>query len=167
MPVSVAPLVLHRETVKKEWLDYNQHMNVAYYVLAFDHANDALADHIGIGLEHTRSTGGSIFILELHVAYLREVVLDDPLRIATHVLDFDAKRIHFTHVMIHDTEGYHAATAEQMLLHVDLESRRVTPMPEATRAALAALKAAHQALLPPLGLSRAMGLAAGRFGAKT
>ncbi len=165
MPASVAPLVLHRETVKKAWLDYNQHMNVAYYLLAFDHANDALADHIGIGLDHTRSTGGSIFILEVHLAYLREVVLDDPLRFATHVLDFDAKRIHFAHAMFHDTEGYHAATAEQMLLHVDLESRRATPMPEATRETLAALKAAHEALPPPLGLSRAMGLAAGRIGA--
>ena len=167
MPASVAPLVLHRETVKKEWLDYNQHMNVAYYVLAFDHASDALADHIGIGWDHTRGTGGSIFILEVHIAYLREVVLDDPLRFDTHVLDFDAKRIHFAHAMFHDTDGYHAATAEQMLLHVDLETRRATPMPEATRAALAALKAAHRALPPPLGLSRAMGLAAGRFAAKT
>jgi acyl-CoA thioester hydrolase len=153
-----APLVLHREKVRREWLDYNEHMNVAYYGLVFDHASDALADYIGIGWDHTRATGGSIFIVEAHLAYFREVVEDDPLRFATQVLDFDEKRIHYAHAMFHDHDGYHAATNELMLLHVDLAVRRAVPMPAAVLDRLARIKQAHAALPPPTGLSRAIGM---------
>lgn len=156
------PLVLHREPVRAEWLDYNEHMNVAYYVLAFDHASDALCDHIGLGHDYMRATGGSIFILESHVSYLREVVRDDPLRFATHVFDHDAKRIHFAHEMYHDQDGYLAATNELMMLHVDLNTRRTAPMPDPVLEKLAALKVAHAALTRPAGLSRAMSLSAGK-----
>ena len=157
-----APLVLHREPVRAEWLDYNEHMNVAYYVLAFDHASDAMCDHIGIGHDYMRETGGSIFILESHVSYLREVVRDDPLRFATYIFDHDAKRIHFAHEMYHDGENYLAATNELMMLHVDLNTRRTAPMPDPVLEKLAALKASHAALPRPAGLSRTMGLTAGR-----
>ena len=160
---AASPLVLRRESVQAEWLDYNQHMNVAYYVLVFDHATDALCNHIGIGWDHTKATSGSIFILESHIAYLQEVVLDDPLRFASHVLDFDARRIHFAHTMHHETKGYHAATIEIMQLHVNLETRRAAAMPDATLQRLAALKQAHAALPRPAGLSRSMGLRAGKL----
>ena len=33
-----------RETVRGEWCDYNGHLNMAYYVLIFDHATDAFHD---------------------------------------------------------------------------------------------------------------------------
>ena len=157
-----APLVLHREPVRAEWLDYNEHMNVAYYVLAFDHATDAMCDHIGIGHDYMRETGGSIFILESHVSYLREVVRDDPLRFATYIFDHDAKRIHFAHEMYHDGEDYLAATNELMMLHVDLNTRRTAPMPDAVLEMLTGLKTAHAALPRPAGLSRTMGLGAGK-----
>ena len=92
------------------------------------------------------------------VAYSRELKLGDPLRIASHVLDFDEKRIHYAHEMFHDTEGYLAATNDLITLHVSLETRRAAPMPDATLARLARLKAAHAALPRPDGLSREMGL---------
>jgi acyl-CoA thioester hydrolase len=158
-----APLTLHREPVHADWLDYNGHMNVAYYVLAFDHASDALADHIGIGHAYMQRTNCSIFILEAHVAYLREVVGGDPLRFETYLLGFDDKRIHYAHAMIHDAEGYHAATNELILLHVDLGARRGVAMPEPVRAALARIAAEQTGLAPPRGLSRVMGLGSGRF----
>ncbi|HJM61310.1 MAG TPA: thioesterase family protein [Alphaproteobacteria bacterium] len=160
---TTASLVLHRETVKAEWLDYNRHMNVAYYVLVFDHATDALCNHIGIGWDHTRTTSGSIFILESHIAYLQEVMLDDPLQFTTHVLDFDSKRIHFAHTMHHDRDGYHAATIEIMQLYVNLETRRAAAMPEATLEHLATLKTEHAILPLPPGLSRKMSLTAGKL----
>ena len=152
------PLNLHRERVLPEWLDYNEHMNVAYYVLAFDHASDAFADHIGIGWDHTKTTRGSIFIVEAHIAYLREVVKDDPLRFATHVLDFDEKRIHFAHEMHQDDAGYHAATNDLMMLHVDLDLRRAVPMPDTVLDRLSEIHTRHATLSRPKGLSRAMGL---------
>jgi len=159
---AATPLVLHREPVRAEWLDYNEHMNVAYYVLVFDHATDAMCNHIGIGHDYMRDTGGSIFILESHVSYLREVVRDDLLRFATHIFDYDSKRIHFAHEMYHDEAGYLAATNELMMLHVDLNTRRTAPMPDAVLEKLATLKAGHATLARPTGLSRAMGLTAGK-----
>ncbi len=158
MTAHAAPLVLHRETVRAEWLDYNDHMNVAYYVLAFDHATDAFMDHIGLGWDHTKASGGSIFILEAHVAYLREVVKDDPLRFATYLIDFDEKRIHYAHAMFHDGKDFHAATNELVLLHVDLATRRAAPMPAAVRGRLAEIRRAHAEIEPPPGLSRKIGL---------
>lgn len=157
-PAAAAPLSLHRERVLPEWLDYNEHMNVAYYVLAFDHATDAFANHIGIGWDHTKTTRGSIFIVEAHIAYLREVVKDDPLRFATHVLDFDERRIHFAHEMYQDEAGYLAATNELMMLHVDLDKRGAVPMPAPVLISLGDLRDSHAKLPRPKGLSRPMGL---------
>lgn len=166
-PDDAAPLNLHRERVLPEWLDYNEHMNVAYYVLAFDHATDAFANHIGIGWDHTKTTRGSIFIVEAHIAYLREVLKGDPLRFATHVLDFDEKRIHFAHEMYQDDAGYLSATNDLMMLHVDLDQRRAVPMPKTVLDSLFELRARHAALPRPKGLSRAMGLSHPKTSNKT
>ena len=54
-----APLVLHREAVRRDWIDYNQHMNMAFYLLAFDHATDELLAHIDLGYDHMKRGGGS------------------------------------------------------------------------------------------------------------
>ncbi len=152
-----APLILHRERVRDEWLDINAHMNVAYYLLAFDHATDAFMELIGLDQAYTRATGGSIFVLEAHAAYLREVVGNDPLRFTTHLIDFDEKRIHAVHAMYHDEKQYHAATNELMLLHMDLGKRRAAPMPMSVRDRLAAIKRAHAGADLPPGLSRKIG----------
>ena len=68
-----APFSLHRETVRTEWIDYNGHLNMAYYLLAFDHATDALFDYIGLGAEYARTSDGTTFSLEAHISYLAEV----------------------------------------------------------------------------------------------
>ena len=72
MPVP-APLDLHREPVRPEWIDYNGHMNVAYYLLAFDHACDAFLDYMGMDDASRARTGGTTFTVEAHVTYQREV----------------------------------------------------------------------------------------------
>jgi acyl-CoA thioester hydrolase len=153
-----APLILHRETVQPAWIDYNGHMNVAYYLLVFDHASDALAGWLGIDEAYTKRTNQSIFVVEAHVTYAREVLEGDLLRIETQMLGADAKRLHLCHRMFHDHDGYLAATNELMLLHVDLGARRSAPMPDDVRARLDAAVAAHAGLPRPLGLSRTMGL---------
>ncbi|WP_035693350.1 thioesterase family protein [Azospirillum halopraeferens] len=144
-----APLELHRETVLPEWIDYNGHMNVAYYLLAFDHATDTVLDHFGVGRAYAESGAGSMFVVEAHLSYLREVTQGDRLRFASRILGADAKRVHLFHAMHHADEGFLAATAEFMLLHVDLADRRSAPIPEGPRAALAAAAAADAALPRP------------------
>ncbi|HEY0833803.1 MAG TPA: thioesterase family protein, partial [Azospirillum sp.] len=133
---NAAPLELHRDTVRPEWIDYNGHMNVAYYLLAFDHATDAVFDAFGIGKSYVESESRSLFVVEAHLTYAREVTAGDSLRFASRILSVDDKRLHLFHEMFHADEGFLAATAEFMLVHVDLADRRGAPFPDTVRAAL-------------------------------
>ncbi|PWC56344.1 thioesterase family protein [Azospirillum sp. TSO22-1] len=152
-----APFALHAETVRPEWIDYNGHMNVAYYLLAFDHATDAVLDHFGIGKDYAESQGRSMFVVEAHLTYAREVTQGDGLRFASTILAADAKRLHLFHEMRHAGEGFLAATAEFLLLHVDLADRRAAPFTGEMQARLAAAAQAHADLPRPPQAGRAVG----------
>jgi acyl-CoA thioester hydrolase len=120
-----------RGNVLPEWIDVNGHMNVAYYVLAFDYGVDALWARFGITDEHIRRTDSSTFAVESHVLYRRELKESDPYLVTAQILAFDEKRIHQFQRMYHAEAGFLAATAEWMNLHVDLATRRVAPWPDA------------------------------------
>ena len=153
-----APLPIHTAKVLPSWIDYNGHMNVAYYVLAFDNATDKLCDLLDIGVEHLKRDNGSIFTLDLRVNYLREVQEGDPLSFDLQLLDFDAKRMHVFMRMHHATEGYLSATEEFVTLHVDMTSRRAAPFPAMTVAMLEAMKSAHAGLPAPPQVGRGLSL---------
>lgn len=153
-----APFDRYRANVRQDWIDYNGHMNVAYYVLAFDHGTDAFWDYLGIGEAYLKRTNHSAFALETHVTYQGEVRLGDSLRITSQLLGFDAKRLHFFHRMFHGEKGYLAATLECVSLHVSLDSRRAAPFPDDRLAFLARVKAAHDALGVPEEAGRGVGL---------
>ncbi len=144
-----APLELHSEVVRPEWIDYNGHMNVAYYVLAFDHACDAFLDYVGLDEAYRARTGGSTFAVECHVTYQREVGEGDALRFSIQLLGYDEKRIHFFVRMFHADDGFLAATTEWLSLHVDLPARRVAAMPTEIASRLAEIYAVHRDLPPP------------------
>jgi len=145
-----APFDRHRAVVLPEWIDYNGHMNVAYYLLAFDHATDSFLDYLGLDAAHRDATGGTTFAGDIHLTYQREVKQGDRLRIASQLLGYDDKRLRFIQMMYHEAEGYLAATMESLSLYVDLRRRRVTPFPDDVRRRLAAVFAAHRSLpLPP------------------
>lgn len=118
-------------SVQPQWIDINNHMNVAYYVLAFDLAVDAVWQQFGITGDYIESEKNSTFAVEAHVTYQREMQLDEPFVVCAQVLAYDEKRIHQFMRMYHADVGYLAATAEWMNLHVDMELRRVSPWPEA------------------------------------
>ena len=118
-----------RGHVLPEWIDVNGHMNVAYYVLAFDLAVDALWSQFGITDEHIRGSNSSTFAVESHVTYQRELKEAAPYIVTAQILAFDEKRIHQFQRMYHADNGFLAATAEWMNLHVDLSTRRVAPWP--------------------------------------
>ena len=136
--------------VRPEWIDSNGHMNIAYYVAAFDRAFDQVYDQFGFTRAMMRARNASSFTSELHVTYQRELMLSDSIRVTTQLLGFDAKRCHFVQLMYHASEGYLAATLEWLLLYIDMTQRRVTVMPDELQRHLARVVAAHQALpLPP------------------
>lgn len=152
------PIEITGQKVLPEWIDYNGHMNVAYYVLAFDKALDHVFDMLDLGIDYVRHTGYSAFILQNHVTYLNELKLDDPIRVNFQLLDWDAKKAHYFMQMYHATEGFLAATAEQLMLHVSLETRRSSPFVAETQARLAALHEAHRNLPRPQGAGASIGI---------
>lgn len=119
-----------RVAIRPEWVDFNGHMNVAYYVLVFDMGTDALYDALGIGESYRRDTSGTTFATEHHVRYLAEVREGQEVRIASVMVARDAKRVHYAHRMYKAADGALSATIEMISLHVDLSTRRVTPFPE-------------------------------------
>lgn len=121
---------VHRGSVLPEWIDYNDHMNVAFYLLAFDHAVDKLWQRFGITEHYVASEANSTFAVEAHVTYRRELRLNDDFVVNALVLAYDEKRIHHFMRMYHADDEFLAATVEWMNLHVDLGERCVTPWPE-------------------------------------
>jgi acyl-CoA thioester hydrolase len=148
----------YRNVVQPEWIDYNDHFNMGYYVVVFDLATDAWLDHIGLGLDEKGIHGVTTFTLESHVNYLRELVKGDPLRFTTQLLGFDEKRIHYIHQMFHADEGFVAATNELMSLHVSDETRRAAPMAASVQERLAEILADHEQIERPAQVGRSIGL---------
>jgi len=153
-----APFICTDRHVEPAWIDYNGHMNMAYYNLVFDQALDQVFDELGIGAEYVRSGGGSCFTVEIHVSYVQEVKLDDPLRITYQLLDWDEKRLHFFAEMFHAGEGYLAATSEQLSLHVDMRSRKAGPFPTDVQTRIGAMMNAHGQLPTPAQVGHVMGI---------
>lgn len=153
-----APFDQHRDIVRPEWIDYNGHMNVAYYMLAFDNATDTFYNALGVGADYKEGGHFSTFTLEAHITYDHEVMQGDPLRITTQLLDFDAKRIHYFHQMYHAEAGYIASTNELISIHIDMRIRRSAPMPDPLLERLAAMRDAHAALPKPPQAGRIIGI---------
>ncbi len=119
----------YETVVKPEWIDHNGHMNVGYFVVAFDEATDAVYERWGIGIDYPDTSGCSVFTLGMNVDYLAELFEGDPLRIETLLVDHDHKRIHYYHRMYHAGTDALAATNECLCMNVDLASRKSAAFP--------------------------------------
>jgi acyl-CoA thioester hydrolase len=144
-----APLRLHNETVRPEWIDYNSHMNLAYYVLVFDQATDVFLDYIGMTEDFRRLNHASTFAAEMHVTYHKEVDVGDELDVSTQLLAYDAKRIHYFHRMHDKKDNCLVATNELMSLYMNMQKRRVASMPANIQQKLAEIQLAHSELSVP------------------
>ncbi len=154
------PLDIYRAPVETAWIDYNGHMNVAYYVLMFDRATDVLLGRLGLGAAYRQHTNHSIYVLEAHVTYAREVKAGDMLRFTSQLVDADAKRLHVFHQMYH-AAGYRAATNELLALHVDLAGPTSLPFAAAEQARIDAMLNEHRQLDRPAELGRVIGIRRG------
>lgn len=126
------------EVVHADWVDYNNHMNVAFYVLIFDHGTDAFLARLGMDQTLREATGSSVFVAEAHVTYDNEVMVGETVRVHSQVIGYDKKRLHLFHQMF-KTDGELAATNELMILHVNLNTRKVGPFPENVHNAISAV----------------------------
>ena len=100
------PFAAATAVVRPEWIDYNGHMNVGYYHVAFDVAAEPFFEWLGLTPEFRRQHGSSTFALESHLHFLREVREGDALHFEARLLAFDAKRTHYYDEMSHARDGY-------------------------------------------------------------
>lgn len=148
----------HSETVRSEWVDYNGHMNVAYYVLVFDHGTDALLDAVGMGEAYRNAADRSVFVVESHVTYQAETHEGQTVTVETRVLEVVEKKVRVFHRMYADDPNVTVATNEILFLHVDLDTRRVIPMPAEAVAELRALRDADATLPMPAEAGRGVAM---------
>lgn len=119
----------YKTPVRPEWIDHNGHMNVAFYVLAFDEATDAAYEKWGIGLDYPDTSGCSVFTLGMNVDYLSEVFKGDSVTITTKLVDRDMNRIHYFHEMTRDATGIVASRNECLCINVNLATRKAASFP--------------------------------------
>ena len=143
-----APFRSTPSVVRPEWIDYNGHLNLAYYIVLFDEATDALWHAIGLGKPY-RASGYTTFAVESHTLYLSELLEGDATTAESLVLGVDAKRLHTAHELRRVRDGVVAARQELMYLTVSLETRRSVPWPAPNLVRLRAAAEAHSAVPCP------------------
>lgn len=143
-----APVIAPTRGLDPAWLDYNGHLNMAYYNVLFDKAVDHAFALIGSGPDYLKSRNMSFFTAEAHVCYLRELKPDAQVNATVQLFDHDAKRLHFYQEIRH-VEGWVSATSETLLLHVDMSGPRAAAMPEDIFAKVTEMAEAHANLPRP------------------
>ena len=159
-PLFFAPFVSSVMRVEKSWIDYNGHLNMAYYNVLFDRCVDEAYELLGIGINYLNTRNHSTFTAEAHVRYLREIHEDDPVRVTFQLLDFDSKRVHYFQQLFHATHGWMSATSENMTLHVDMTTKKVAPFPGTVMRTLGRMKASHVRLPRPEAAGRSIAMPA-------
>ena len=118
-------MILKAEKVIKEWTDYNNHLNVAFYIRIFDIAADVMLDNFNMGGESAKKDKKTTFVAEMHTVYNQEIRLGEEVETYVTYVNHDKKRIHYRLSMFNKEKKYLAATNEVLSLYVDLSQRKV------------------------------------------
>src|SRR5580692_2111885 len=153
-----APFVSSVMRVEPGWIDYNGHLNMAYYNVLFDRAVDEVYEPLGLGLDYVKTAKHSTFTAEVHVRYLRELLVDTPVRVTFQLLGFDGKRMHYFEQLFHAEEGWLSAASENMALNVNMVAKKTAAFPDRVMERLKLMKAAHDLLPAPDGAGRRIGM---------
>ena len=120
-------IYLTSQKILKDWTDYNNHMNVAYYVLIFDlYGAEKLMTLFNMGETSAKNTKKSTMVVESHITYNQEVKEGDEVDVNLLYFDHDKKRLQYKLEMIHKEKKYLASTIEILSLYVDLGERKVS-----------------------------------------
>lgn len=159
-------LVTWQGPVDKAWVDYNGHLNDAYYLVIFSLSTDTLMVLIGLDAAGRTATGHTMYTLEVHLNYLQEVHAGVAVEVRTQILGLDAKRLHIFNTLHRQDDGTLLATNEQMLANIDTSNAEKGPRTAAFAPAVAALlqplAQAHAALPRPANAGRSIALPAVR-----
>ncbi|MDG1471594.1 MAG: thioesterase family protein [Ascidiaceihabitans sp.] len=152
-----APFRSSTLTVRPEWIDYNGHLNMAYYSVLMDQCADQAYPIFGFGPDYLSETGCTTYVAEFHVCYVRELHVNDPVQITFQLLDYDEKRFHVYQEIWHN-DGWLAATGEALTLHVDQSGPKVAPMPQTVLSRIETMYDAHKGLPRPDRAGRSIGI---------
>lgn len=118
-------LLLNTTKIIKEWTDYNNHMNLSYYILVFDKAAEKILSKFNMGEEAAIKTKRSTMVVETHTTYNNEVKEDDNVDVYLSYCDHDKKRLHYKLEMYEKSKNILSATTEVLALYINLELRKV------------------------------------------
>lgn len=152
-----APFVSRVMAIEKDWIDYNGHLNMAYYNVIFDRGADEAFEAMGLGPDYAKERKLTTYTAEIHVCYVRELHLSDQVTVSFQLLDHDEKRFHAFQEIRH-VDGWLAATCEGLTLHVDMTGPKVAPFPADIEQKVRAMRAAHKDLPVPERVGRSIGI---------
>ena len=144
-------------TINPDWIDYNGHLNMAFYSVLFDHGIDQLWEEFGLGPDYREARGMTTYTAEFHIRYLRELHLGDAVTATCQIIDIDDKRIHTYQELLH-SDGWLAATGESLFLSIDQSGPKVAPFPADIAERIAAMARDHATLPRPDGAGRSIGI---------
>jgi acyl-CoA thioester hydrolase len=156
MPIP-APFVSRAMDIEKDWIDYNGHLNMAYYNVLFDRCSDDAFEMMGMGPNYAKERRLTIYTAEVHVCYVQELHLKHKVKVSFQLIDHDDKRLR-AYQEIRHVDGWLAATSETLSLHVDMSGPKVAPFPADVLARVEAMRTAHAALPMPERAGRSIGI---------
>ena len=118
-------LLLNTTKIINEWTDYNNHMNLSYYILVFDKAAEKVLSKFKMGEESALKTKRSTMVVETHTTYNNEVKEGDDVDIYLSYCNHDKKRLHYKLEMYEKSKNILSATTEVLALYINLELRKV------------------------------------------
>lgn len=148
MTDSNVPFLAPLRGLQEDWIDYNGHLNMAYYNVIFDQGCDEAFAALGMGPQYAADRKLTIYTGEAHVRYLREIHLGDEVQASFQVLDYDEKRLHIFQELRHK-DGWLSATSENLTLHVDMTGPKVAPFPDDVMEKVQDMAARHKDLPYP------------------
>ena len=160
MPASLEPLRLYEAPVQADWIDYNGHMNETYYLLIASKATDELIDFIGMDAAFRHKNERTIYTLETHIRYLKEVGQGELVVVETQILALDSKRFRLFHNLRHGPGGDLLCTIEMMMLHIDTSGPKAAPFEPGPKANLDEIFATHKQMPMPSKAGRGIGMKA-------
>ncbi|AZV21346.1 MAG: thioesterase [Mesorhizobium sp.] len=156
MPIPT-PFVSKPMDIEKDWIDYNGHLNMAYYNVLFDRCSDGAFEAMGMGPNYAKDRRLTIYTAEVHVCYVQELHLEHKVTVSFQLIDHDDKRLR-AYQEIRHVDGWLAATSESLSLHVDMSGPKVAPFPADVLARVEAMRAAHSALPMPERAGRSISI---------
>ncbi len=155
--MSAGPFISTVMGIQKDWIDYNGHLNMAYYNVLFDRGADQAFELMGLGPDYAKERRLTIYTAEIHVCYVQELHLGDEVVVSFQLLDHDDKRLR-AYQEIRHVDGWLAASCEALSLHIDMSGPKVAPFPADIQSLVDKLAAEHAGLPTPERAGRSIGI---------